>query len=224
MAGRFKGLSVLMVAVMAISLFPAAALGLQSGTTPGERSLTVQSVKAASSSGVAKAKVSKKMVRSLYKAVLKKAVKGKGVFKDQYSHLGASDKKYWKGCLRYAVYDADRNGTPELLVQAGCFTYDMCWHMFTVSGKKVKHLGAFGSGSLMRKGASGGLYVWNQRQGCRWMTLVAILYGKVRSQDVVVDNGEARGYPEYGRYVKANGMKALKISQATKYGLLTKAS
>ena len=179
MVGQHKALSILLASIVAISLFPAAAFGLQAGASPSAPTPTVLSTQMVSSAGIAKAKVSKKKIRSLYKNVLKKAVKGKGVFKTQYSHLNASDRKYWwKKSLAYAIYDVDRNGTPEILIQAGCFTYDMCWHMFTVTGKKVKYLGKFGSGSLMAREKSSGVYVWNSRQGHLWMYFVTILYGE----------------------------------------------
>lgn len=217
MTVRLKVLSICMSAVVAASLFPSVGLGLQVGSSSDAPTLTAQ---ATLSAGVAKAKVSKKELRSLYKKTLKKAAKGKGVFKSQYDRADSWSKKRWTSYLSYAVYDVDGNGTPELLVHAGSYTMDMCWHMFTVSGKKVQYLGLFGSGSLMSKGKSSGLYVWNQRQGYRWMTFVTILYGKVRSQDVVSDSGEANGYPEYKRYVSANGLKSVKTSAVTKYKLL----
>ncbi|HAM16063.1 MAG TPA: hypothetical protein DCP91_09455 [Eggerthellaceae bacterium] len=206
--------------LMATSLLPTMAFASQPFATASTPSVSALSTQV--SSGVAKAKVSKKKVQALYKKILKKAARGKGVFSMQRAHVDTSNASFWEESLCYAVCDVDRNGTSELLIRAGLYTYDTYWHVFTVSGKKSCYLGTFGNGAVMAKGKSGNLHVWNARQGYCWACSIAISGGKVVSRQVVFDSNESAGFPSYKHYVKTKSLKPLRLSPVSKYGLLKK--
>lgn len=94
----------------------------------------------------------------LYLPVLKRAQAGTGEFAENYKRCGSS----WSGGyepLWYAVFDIDRDGTPELLVHNGTFESSRRVDVFTVSKGKVVHVGAIGAGhSLFGANSNGELF------------------------------------------------------------------
>ena len=215
-----KVLSVMMAAVLAVSLMPAPAFASTQDIAAGSsQSLSVQAL----TKGKSKAKLNKatNKMRACYKKVLKQGQNGTGKFKSAYSKSG-SMKKYWGAY--YSMYDVDKNGTPELFVHAGSYNLNTEWYAYTMKSGKAKFLGKFGTGQ-MTLGAGKGhkLYGTHVHMNAYAVAQVKLKSGKIKSTWKYEGYATREGLKAAEKFVKKKGIKPLAYIQATNLATLNSA-
>ena len=220
-----QALSFIMAGMLAVALTPALAFAGQQELAAGGVSETpsVQGTAQLSPQASKKALAKKtKTMRAKYKAVLKNARLGKGSFNKAYRNAGSS--AHW-GVYDYALYDVDKNGTPELFVFAGTCSADTKWYVFTIKSGKAKCLGKFGDGNTsLSSGKGRAVYGRSGHMGVERVYLGKISNGKIKSRIALTDTSELQGFPKAKRYATSHKLKMLPFSSgAYDYSLIDKA-
>ena len=213
---RTASAQIVVSAILAITL----AFGLAPLPAYGSQDLQAQGAVQLNTESASKASAQAKM-RKLYKQVLAKGKNGTSWF----TYLKSKGGSYYS-VLGYTLFDIDRNGTPELLVNAGDGTTAFTsWFAFTVKSGKLKYLGKFGDGqtSLFRVGKK--LYSWRAHMGGMQIHRLGISKGKVR-QKLVISDTDANvnnPFPKWAKFRRTHNVKFITASKSYDYSAINKA-
>ena len=109
------------------------------------------------------------------------------ILDDTYSKYKNSNGNY----LEYHVYDADQDGTKELIVKNGTCEADYMWNIYTYSGTQAVLLDTFAGGhTALYTCSSGGFYCMQAHMGNEVVYKYTLSNGKLSSQKTYEANFE----------------------------------
>lgn len=161
----------------------------------------------------------KKLI-SAYKLTLKKAKKGKGVFRKVYSK---GNPRWW--IAKYMLYDADKDGTTELFVNAGYSNVNLRWYAFTMIGGKCVYVGSFRSANVaLYRGKDSTMYRWYLHNGVSKISRILLKGDVLKTKLMNKDTKKKLGYPRAGKFAHSKKLRLLRTSTASKYTLLKRSA
>lgn len=221
---RKKMLSLLTAGALAVSLAPSFAFATQQELNAANPSASMAQDATQLAPQASKAALTKKTktMRAKYKAVIKNAIRGLGSFSKVYNKSRSNWYVY-----NYCVYDIDKNGTPELFVNAGTCAADTVWYTFTMKSGKARCIGKLGDGyTYLCSGTNKAVYGPSFHMGAGRVHLGKISGGKLVKKVGVTDTDELGGWPKLQKYTKKHKTKALQrgnVGSNPDYTLINKA-